>query len=111
MTSERQTSEDLLAGRLEPGDDHGDLWYEVATDVFLNHWCSTYDEARQVLASQGGYLLPYRRQFVVVERGYVKVLGLDPDDPAWEAVGHDLAKPADLAAYRELVTARLVHRS
>ena len=69
-------SEDLHAGRLEPGD---------------------------------GYLLPYRRQFVVVEREYVKILGLDPEDPAWEAVGHDLAQPADLAAYRELVAARLTH--
>lgn len=104
-----QTSEDLHAGRLEPGDDYGELWYELATDVCLNHWCSTYDEAREVLARHGGYLLPYRRQFVVVEREYVKILGLDPEDPAWEAVGHDLAQPADLAAYRELVAARLTH--
>jgi len=87
--------------------DRGELWYEVATDVLLNRWCSSYDEARRTLAACGGYLVPYRRHFAVVEREYVRILGLDPDHPAWRKIGHDLARPADPAAYAELERARL----
>jgi hypothetical protein len=96
--------------RLRPGDDYGDLWYEVETDVYLNLWCKDYVEARRVLESNGGYLLPYRRQFVVVGPQYVELLGLDPHDSSWERIGFDLAAPADRDAFRQIVTERLEGR-
>lgn len=103
-------AEDFFEGRLNPGDDDGEFWHESSTDVFLSHWCARYDEARKTLEENGGYLLPYKRQFVVVERGFIKALGLDPDDPAWKAVGYDVARPLDSAAYQKLVQARAEKR-
>lgn len=103
----RGMAHDLLTARLSPGDDYGDFWYEPTTDIYLNHWCRQYDEARAVLAARGGYLLPYRRQFVVVSPGYIKAIGLEPEDAAWTAADFDAAAPRDTEAYQLLVLSRL----
>lgn len=102
-----QAAIDAVDGRLAPGDDYGDFWYTVRTDVVLSLWCRNYAEAQQVHRDNGGFLLPFRRQFVVVPESYIEILGLDPTDPDWDAVGHNLAQPADLAGYRRLVYRRL----
>ena len=78
------------------------LWYQPNLDVFLNRWFANYEEARGSLESEGGYLLPYRRQFFICEAEAVRALGLDPDDPDWKAVGRDCVRPADEQAYRRL---------
>lgn len=97
----------LFEGRLQPGDDAGAFWHDGYTDIFLNNWCANYEQARTALAKDGGYLLPYKEQFVVVQGGFIKLLGLDANDEAWEAIGYDAAQPRDLAAYRKLTLARL----
>jgi len=78
------------------------LWYQPGLDVFLNRWFPNYEAARRSLESEGGFLLPYRHHFYVCEAGAIKALGLEPDDPDWELIGHDCARPADAAAYRRL---------
>jgi hypothetical protein len=78
------------------------LWYPPTLDVFLNRWFTTYEEARRVLESEGGYLLPYKQQFFVCEAPAVKAMGLDPDDPDWHKIGRDCVRPADEQAYRRL---------
>jgi hypothetical protein len=64
----------------------------------LNHWYRTYQEAAAMRESCGGYLLAYKRQFLVVDQYFIESLGLDPADPDWEALGFDWARPRDLAA-------------
>ncbi len=83
-------------------EDAGALWYPPTLDVFLNRWFTSYEEARRVLDSEGGYLLPYKRQFFVCEAPAIKAMGLDPEDPDWERVGRDGARPADEQAYQRL---------
>jgi hypothetical protein len=83
--------------------DHGELLYPKGTGAFLNHWCSTYEDARAVHAERGGYLLPYRKQFFVAGRDYVEAtLGVDPDDSDWGALGFDLARPREPEVRRRL---------
>ena len=98
---------DLFAGRLGPGDDFGDFWYSTSTDVLLNHWCRNYEEAREVHQHQGGYLLPYRRHFAVVQKAYIEILGMEGDDPAWQSVRFNLVEPADRVSYHHLTLRRL----
>lgn len=69
-------------------------------------WYARHAEARRHLERAGGYLLPWRGQFFVAEARYVGALGLDPDDPDWEAIGHDWARPADPDA-RDRLEAKL----
>lgn len=83
-------------------DDSGSLWYQPNLDVFLNRWFSNYDDARSSLATDGGYLLPYKRHYSVCEADVIHAMGLEPEDPDWEKIGRDGARPADPQAYERL---------
>ena len=78
------------------------LWYETNLDIFLNRWYANYDEARAGLEKHGGFLLPYRHHFFVCQADVIQALGLDPQDPDWEMIGHDLARPANADAFERL---------
>src|SRR5260221_5634608 len=76
---------------IDPNSDK--LWYQANLDVFLNRWFANYQEARQALDREGGFLLPYRKHFFVCEADVIQALGLEPDDPDWERIGRDGAQP------------------
>jgi hypothetical protein len=82
------------------------LWYQPDLDVFLNRWFSDYAEARRSLETDGGFLLPYKRHFFVCEAETIRALGLEPDDPDWQKIGRDCARPADAEAYQRLYEQR-----
>jgi hypothetical protein len=93
-----------------PVEDFGTLLYpghRVAGH--LNRWYKTYEEAVADRASSGGYLLGYKRQYVVVDHYFIESLGLDPADPDWEALGFDWVRPKNVAA-RSRLYAKLVDR-
>lgn len=98
---------EVLEGR---GEDFGSLLYPPTCHGHYNIWSAHYDEARTIRADHGGYLLAYRRQFLIVDRHFIESLGLDPDDPDWEAIGRDWAKPLDPAARARLYE-KLVHNT
>ena len=94
-----------------PGDNFGTLLCPPHNEHHLNLWYKTHEEAAEVRAARGGYLLAYRRQFFVADWLYVEeALGLDSRDPDWEAIGFDWARPKSAAArtrlYAKLVTQR-----
>ncbi|HYY55956.1 MAG TPA: hypothetical protein VE842_01425 [Pyrinomonadaceae bacterium] len=80
----------------------GRLMYCRALDVLLNRWFASYEEARASLEQQGGFLLPFDRQFFVCEEEGIRALGLDPEDPDWERIGRDWVKPLDGEAWLRL---------
>jgi hypothetical protein len=82
------------------------IWYPRTLDVFLNRWFTNYDAARKALEDEGGYLLPYKRQFFVCEAEAIRAMGLEPDDPDWERIGRDCAQPTDELAYQRLYEKR-----
>ncbi|MBM3812795.1 MAG: hypothetical protein FJW20_14305 [Acidimicrobiia bacterium] len=76
----------------------------------INLWYRTRAHAAEVWRQRGGYLLAFRRQFLIVDRFYIETLGLDPDDAAWRALGFDWTRPdagdgACIAARRKLYSA------
>ena len=79
----------------------GTLLYPVCSG-HLNHWFARYEEAVPVRAACQGYLLAYKRHYLVVDRYYIESLGLDPDDADWEQLGFDWVRPASLAARTRL---------
>jgi hypothetical protein len=82
--------------------DEDSLWYQPNLDVYLNRWFSNYADARESREREGGFLLPFKRHFFVCETGLIRAIGLDPDDPDWEKIGWDCAKPLDKQAYERL---------
>lgn len=81
---------------------HGREMYERGMGVLLNRWFANYEDARQSLEEQGGFLLPFDQQFFICEAEGIRVLGLNPDDPDWERIGWDWVKPSDAEAWARL---------
>jgi hypothetical protein len=85
--------------------DFGGLLYDSQVGGTLNHWFATYAEALECHHERGGYLLPYRSQFLVVDASFVRDLGLDPQDEAWELMGRDWVRPNHPDSRRHLYAA------
>jgi hypothetical protein len=87
--------------------DFGTLLCPPRCGGHINRWYATYEAAAAVQRSCRGYLLAYRRHYLVVERDYIETLGLDPDDRDWERIGFDWVRPRDPGA-RSRLYAKLV---
>jgi hypothetical protein len=77
--------------------------------AFGKNWFASYAEARAFREANGGFLLPYRKQFFVCGEEYVNFLGIPAGDPDLARVGPNWAEPADLAAWKRLL--RRIERS
>jgi len=78
------------------------VWYPRSGGAFLNAWYARYEDARAHLDGHGGYLLTHRGDYFVCGEDFIRARGLDPADPRWTAIGHDVAKPRDQRACAEL---------
>lgn len=87
--------------------DRGMLMYRDSGGAISNIWSASYDEARAIRSDSGGYLLPYGRQYQVVEAPYIAWLGLDPADPDWDAMGRDWVQPQDADAWTRITGKRI----
>jgi hypothetical protein len=91
----------------EPSGDFGTLLWSDPCGAHFNRWYRTYEEAAAVWREGGGYLLAYRRHYVIVDRYYIESLGLDPDDRDWETLGFNWVEPR-IPAARARIYAKLV---
>jgi hypothetical protein len=82
--------------------DFGTLLYPDRCGAFLNLWYREYQDARTGHEAAGGYLLAYRRDFLVVGRSFIETLGLDPDAGEWRRLAHDWVRPPDVRARASL---------
>ena len=98
----------VLGGLAAPGDDFGTLWHAPRTGILLNQWFASYGEVRAVHAQDtGAYLLPYKRQFMLVQADFIAELGVDPQAAQWNALGRDAVAGYGSAAWSELASQRL----
>lgn len=98
----------VLEGRDAALADAGTFWYADACGAMTNQWLAHYAEAEAILRSDASlYLVPYRRQFVLVNRYFVEAIGLDPDAREWSELGRDLVAGYGGAAWRTLALKRL----
>ena len=87
--------------------DHGTLLCPPSSFGTTNIWSASYDEAAQIRAQNNAYLLTYKRQFVVVQAPFIDALGARGNDPDWQRMGFDWAKPKDVEA-RDRLMAKVV---
>ena len=98
----------VLGGDAVAGDDVGTLWYDHACGALTNQWFANYDEARSILEGDPSlYLLPYRRQYVLADRHFIELLGLDPSIRPWVEMGRDLVGGYAGPAWNALALQRL----
>ncbi len=90
--------------------EHGSLLH--ASSGVLNAWFKQYEAARAAWAELRrdgpAYLLGYKRDLFVTGPAFIESLGLDPEDPDWEALGWDWVKPLDASARTRLYYKRLM---
>lgn len=66
-------------------------------------WYSSKEEATKHLEENGGYLLPFQKQFFICDDDYILNLGIALDDPDLAKVGHDFSDPNDFDAWQRLL--------
>lgn len=69
---------------------------------FLNQWFKNYEDAKLYLQSNGGFLLPFQKQFFVCDKDYINHLGFDSEDRDWKSIDFDWVKPKDKEAWQRL---------
>lgn len=103
-----QHARNVLSGQATRHDDMGTFWHTRRCDGLLNHWFAHYERAREALAvSEHRVLVPYRKQFIVVDGNYLKELGLSIDDEAWASAKRDLVQAYGGEAWLGLSERRL----
>ncbi|WP_025897773.1 hypothetical protein [Sneathiella glossodoripedis] len=76
-----------LQGRSNNPADAGSFWYSTACMTILNHWFADYEEASAFLEDNAmHFLVPYKRQFVVVDRNYMLLIGCNGCETAGRGV-------------------------
>jgi len=86
----------------------GSLFYNKACVSFVNQWFTTYGEAKVALDIEH-YLLPFKRQFLVVGANYITMLGVTNGHKMLQ-VKHDLYASYPSNEWDELVLQTLKHR-
>lgn len=76
--------------------------FEKHVAQFMNHWFASYEEALAHLKKEGGFLFPFRSQFVIVGHDLLRLVGLDPDDPDWASISWDWVNPTSTAGFENL---------
>jgi hypothetical protein len=83
----------------------GTFFYPESCGGFINEWFSDYQQATIVLEQQpkNKWLLPYKKQFLVVGKEYIKQFDLEERlMPLWREVKHDMVKTYNTVAWDEL---------
>ena len=91
----------VIAGAYDVSD-FGTLLYPNRCGGFLNLWYSGYHDAVTGQRASDGYLLAYRRHFMVVQAPFIEQLGLDPTASEWRRLGYDWVRPLDVGARTRL---------
>ncbi len=71
----------------------------------INHWFTSYDEAKAHQAANSGVLLPYRAHYFVTSLAILPRLGYETGHPDWEDIGHDFVRPASFEAHSRIKAA------
>lgn len=81
-----------------------DQFYPENFNTYWNIWFAQYPQAKKVLNEGGGFLLPFRNQFFIVEEHFVDSLGLHHTLPEWKAIGYDWVRPKHVRSWLKLHT-------
>lgn len=69
---------------------------------FLNQWFADYTQAKSYQQINGGFLLPFKKQFFICDTNYISNLGFNAEDNDWKLIGYDWVSPANKAAWQRL---------
>jgi hypothetical protein len=99
---------EVLSGQARAGSDWGRFWYAPRCASLFNPWFADHTQAIAARNAAGaGVLLPYGRHVVLANDPFLLELGMEPAQPLWGEVAHDLVESAGSPAWQALVMQRL----
>lgn len=100
----------VIGGEARRDQDQGSFWHAPSCTGFLNNWFAHYQDARDYLQQNPDmYLLPYKKQYMVVAENFIKAINLSEHcTPYWSAAEHDLTHAYGSSAWQTLVWTRIV---
>lgn len=93
--------------------DMGTFFYPSNCHGLTNEWFSDYKLAQTTLKNAKGrqWLLPYKKQFIVVGQSYIDEFNISPTLALlWNTVNHDMVSSYPSTAWDELVCAIIRNR-
>lgn len=90
------------AAENSPFAEPSDHFYPKGFTTYWNIWFAKYSQAKKVLTDGGGYLLPYKNQYFIVEEHFIDSIGLPHTLPEWRSIGNDWIHPMNVRAWLTL---------
>jgi len=108
-------AQDVLSGSRTPVDtlDMGTLFYPKGADGFINEWFADYQQAKDTQINQDKlkWLLPYKKQFIVVKQEYILAFKFDKKLMLlWADIDHDMVDGYKSVAWDKLTCAIIKNR-
>ena len=107
---------EVLSGMLSLSEDAnwGTFFYPKGSNTFINEWFASYQDARNALSdgTKRKWLLPYKKQFVVVEKEFLTGFNLDSlKDQLWTQIDYDMVKSYKSTAWDTLACQIIKNRA
>jgi len=105
-----------LSGNVKPGTalSMGTFLYPKGCGAFINEWFADYEQAKSTLVNepQKKWLLPYKSQFIVVEKEFIFLFNIDNKlVMLWKEIDHDMAEGYNSLAWDRLACEIIRNRS
>lgn len=91
----------------------GSFFYPKGCGGFINEWFADYSQARNTLVNSATskWLLPYKNQFIVVEKEYIEVFKLDKALlSSWVEIEHDMVASYNSVTWDKITCAVIRNR-
>lgn len=100
-------AQDVLSGSKKPTSalDMGSFFYPKGAGGFINEWFVDYQQAKNTLNAQqhSKWLLPYKKQFIVVEKNYIDVFQISSKSTfLWAELSNDMVAGYNSVAWDQL---------
>ncbi len=109
-------AQNTLSGNVKTGTplNMGTFLYPKGCGGFINEWFADYEQAKNILVNEANnkWLLPYKNQFIVVEKEFISLFNIDNKlMMLWSEIDHDMAEGYNSLAWDRLAREIIKNRS
>jgi hypothetical protein len=109
-------AQNTLSGNIEAGTPQcmGTFLYPEGCGGLINQWFADYQQAKGRLVSEGNnkWLLPYKSQFIVVEKEFISLFNIDNKlMMLWKEIDHNMVEGYNSHAWDRLTREIIKNRS
>jgi len=109
-------AQNTLSGNVKAGTPlgMGTFLYPKGCGAFINEWFADYEQAKNTLVNEAEnkWLLPYKNQFIVVEKEFISLFHIDNKlKKLWSEIDHNMAEGYNCSAWDKLAREIIKNRS